>query len=436
MSDQGPDHPLLDEDEQQQRGENPPGAIGHIPDHPADPDPDPAFVPDPGRADEWRRLAEEIGRGHRPRRENVYPRLLVRAFSPGDRGKRPVWPPTVCCESPDVLLIDASYSGAFDPARLVVSSAAGRAYRVFVRVWNLGLFPAVGVHVQAWAVAAGFFGAGNADDPYYQQHHIGGAWADLTDRRQPGCMEIVELDRHWLIGPKETGHICLIASVSCPADHFTGPLVVNEHRHVGQRNLTVFDPAANAQQLITTLAGLVPRGFTLELTHGGPAALPLLQALGGGTLPVDGGKRRIPIIAPALDKIRGGVNIGASIHLLTAFEANGLSVVARSDVLATHLGLREADPGSRVHPFAEAGGSRRLLDQLGPEYWGEVAQVSKDPLVEALPHGIMGTLDVVDMQADTLAHAFGGPEHVQHLLRFTLTSPKGQLIGGYSIVVS
>jgi hypothetical protein len=33
------------------------------------------------------------------------------------------------------------------------------------------------------------------------------------------------------------GHHCLIASVSCPADHFGGPLLVNEHRHVGQRNL-------------------------------------------------------------------------------------------------------------------------------------------------------------------------------------------------------
>ena len=214
-----PKHPKLsDKEQERQRGEDPPNPVGQTPETPDQPDPDARYVPNPGRAKEWRGWVAEIGKEHRPHREDVYPYLLVRAFSPGDRGQRPIWPPIVCWESPDILLIDASYTGPFDQNRLVLSPVAGRTYRVFVRVWNLGLFPAVGVHVQAWAIAAGFFGTGNQDDPYYRQHHIGGAWiAQLADRQRPDCVTIVELGPPWQIAPGETGHECLIASVSCPA---------------------------------------------------------------------------------------------------------------------------------------------------------------------------------------------------------------------------
>ncbi|WP_024285207.1 hypothetical protein [Cellulomonas sp. KRMCY2] len=439
-----PEHPELgDEEHKEQRGEEPRDPVGHTPDRPADPDPDPGYVPDPGRGDRWREMAGEIGRERRPRRADVYPYLLVRAFSPGDRGQRPVWPPVVCWESPDLLLIDAAYTGPFDQGRLVVSPVAGRTYRVFVRVWNLGLLPAVGVHVQAWAVAAGFFGTGNQNDPYYQQHHIGGAWIpELADRRDPGCVRLVELDAPWRIDPGETGHECLIASVSCPADHFAGPLLVNEHRHVGQRNLTIVGPGQSAAPLITTLAGLVPKGFTLELTHGGPAAVPLLQALSGGFLPIGEKRRPRPIVAPALEEIRGGVDIGASVHLLTAFESEGRTVVARSDALAkvvgrTRYALRSAPrEGPAVHPFAEPGGTRRLLDTLGPERWGDVGEVTDEPLAYAWVRGLEQLLDARELPGSEMARALGGPDGAQHLLRLTLTSPEGELVGGYSIVVA
>jgi len=442
---ESPHHPeLSDEEMERERGEDPPDVVGHTPDPPEDRDPDPGYVPDPGIADKWREMAGEIGRERRPRREDVYPYLLVRAFSPGDRGQRPVWPPTVCWESPDLLLIDASYAGPFDPSRLVVSPVAGRSYRVFVRVWNLGLFPAVGVHVQAWAVAAGFFGAGNQSDPYYQQNHIGGAWIDqLADRRQPGCTALVELEPTWDVDQSEVGHECLITSVTCPADHFAGPLLVNQHRHVGQRNLTVLAPSADANDLVGLLAGLVPTGFTLELTHGGPAALPVLQALGGGALPVYGGERHVEIVVPALDEIRAGVDIGASVHLMTAFESDGRTVVARSDALASFAartrygrGLAGPEGGERQHPFAAAGGTRRLLDQLGPERWGEVGEVGEEPLGEMLGESIGRMLDVGDLRAGRLAEALGGPEDALHLLRLTLSAPEGELVGGYSILVN
>jgi len=431
-----PKHPKLgDKELERQRGEEPPNPVGQTPKTPDYPDPDPTFVPDPDRAKEWRGWVAEIGKEHRPHREDVLPYLLVRAFSPGDHGQRPLWPPIVCWESPDILLIDASYAGPFDLNRLVLSPVAGCTYRVFVRVWNLGLFPAVGVHVQAWAIAAGFFGTGNQNDPYYQQHHIGGAWIpQLADRQRPDCVRIVELGPPWHVGLGETGHQCLIVSVSCPADHFAGPLLVNEHRHVGQRNLDVLAPAQSALKMITTLAGLVPKGFTLELTHGGPAAVPLLQALGG--------KRRARVVAPALKEIRGGVDIGASVHLLTAFEENGRTVVARSASLQKYVKRAQIarrspndDKGAYVHPFALPGGTRRLLEQLGPDLWRELGEVSEKPLAKALSGSIARLLDIKGLRASDMARALGGPDGAQHLLRFTLTSPEGTLIGGYSIVV-
>ena len=440
-----PKHPKLSDKElERQRGEDPPDAVGVTPDQPAEPDPDPKFVPDPAREQEWRGIANEIGKEHRPRREDVYPYLLVRAFSPGDRGARPIWPPIVCWESPDILLIDAAYTGPFDPNRLVLSPVAGRTYRVFVRVWNLGLFPAVGVHVQAWVIAVGFFGTGNQNDPYYQQHHIGGAWIpELTDRQRPGSVAVVEIGPPWTPGPGDTGHECMIVSVSCPADHFDGPLLVNEHRHVGQRNLDILAPAASALKLITTLAGLVPKGFTLELTHGGPAVVPLLQALGGG-------KRWARVLAPALKEIRGGVDIGTSVHLLTAFVENGRTVVVRTAALQKYvkrtpidarkggrIGGRSADDdtGAYVHPFAEPGGTRRLLEQLGPDRWPELGEVSEKPLARTLAASLSRLLDIKGLRARDMARALGGPVGTKHLLRFTLTSPEGELIGGYSIVV-
>lgn len=427
----GPRHPDLDEKEAaRQRGEDPPDPVGHLRPPRPGADPDPGFMPDPGRAAVWRGLAAEIGHDQRPNREDVLPYLLIRAFSPGDRGQRPLWQPIVCWESPDILLIDASYTGPFDPSRLVISPIAGKAYRVFVRVWNLGLFPAVGVHVQAWAINPGFLGAGNQNDPYYRQNLIGGAWVDeLTDRQQPGCTALVELDQPWRVPQTMSGHECLIASVTCPADHFTGPLQVNDHRHVGQRNLWVVAATASMEELTGQLGGLVPKGFTLELTHGGPAVGPLLHALTGNPR----------VAAPTLDQVRGGVPIGQSAHLLTVFEDGGRTVVARSSALwQTMSRTRFARPSleGKGHPFAEPGGTRRLLNALGPDRWREVAEITDQPLRQALPRGIMRLLGTDNLTGRSVAQALGGPKNAHHLLRFTLSSPEGELVGGYSIVAT
>jgi hypothetical protein len=415
------DTPEPNDQDRIERGEDPDVVVGTDPKRPQWRDPDAGWTPDPHQADEWRKIAAEIGRERRPRREDVYPYLLIRAVV-GDRAARPTWPPTPCWESPDILLIDASYGGPFDPVRLVTSPMAGRSYRVFVRVWNLGLLPAVGVHVKAWAVNPGFFGAFNQNDPYYQQHLIGGRWVELADRTRPGCTAVVELDRTWDIDPAESGHHCLLAEVSCPLDQAGGPLLANDDRHVGQRNLTILTGSAGPMPLIGTLGGQVPDGFTLELTHAGPAAVGVLQALTGGQF--DG---REEVNVAELGEVRAGVLTKTNRHLLAAFTHEGRSVVVPSERLA------EAG-GARI--FERPGGVRRFLDEVGPGGWERVGITTEAPLAEALGETLARHFDLPrDASAGELADRLGGRAGALHPLRFTLTGREADLAGGYTVVV-
>jgi hypothetical protein len=285
-------HPVLpDKEDREQRGDNPAGSFGHT--DPPSGDLAPGWTPNDDVRHEAEELIKELGREHRPHREDVYPYLMVRAFSPGDRGARPTWPSVPCWESPDVLLIDAAYSGPFTLSRLVASPTAGRRYRVFVRVWNLGLLPAVGVHVRGWYVNPGFFG-GDPTNPAYQPHLIGGVMVNLDDRKKPGAMQVVELDHTWDIPSDLTGHECLMVSASCPLDQWGGVLDANNDRHVGQRNLTILAGTDSAKELLFTLGGLVTKTGTLELMHGGAAVTPLLRGVLGRAKSEFPGRLRAP----------------------------------------------------------------------------------------------------------------------------------------------
>jgi hypothetical protein len=360
---------------------------------------------------------------------------MIRSYSPGDRGARPVWPPTVCWESPDLLLIDASYDGEFDANRLVVSPRVGRSYRAFVRVWNLGMMPAPGVNVQMWVIAPGFF-TGDTSDPYYQDHFIGGAWLPhLDDRQKPGSVAVVEMDTPWTVTGEQVGHQCLVASVSSVADPYSGPVLVNVDRHVAQRNLAVLAPDDGAGDLITLFGRLTPRGATIELTHGGPAVEPVLRGVAGPGIPSGSGEHT-PIIAPPLDQIRNGVDIGGSVHVLTAFEQDdGRAVVARSDALAAvaaDAGL--LDPERPIRAFAQPGATRQLIEQLGPDRWSEIGVVTEN-LQATFVDGVAQVMHFGDLRSKRIAQRFGGPAGSAHLLRFAVTTPENGFGGGYSIVV-
>jgi hypothetical protein len=418
-----------------ERGSDPATTIGATSPPPVLPDPDPSWRADPTLAARWRAFVHDRAPERRPPREAVAPYLLIRSYTPGDRGARPVWPPTVCWESPDLLLIDASYTGDFDPNRLVVSPRVGRSYRAFVRVWNLGLMPAAGVHVRMWIIAPGFF-TGDTSEPYYEDHFIGGAWlAHLDDRQKPGSMAVVEMDAPWTVDGEEIGHQCLVASVTSIADPYSGQVLVNVDRHVAQRNLAVLGPDDPAQDLVTLFGQLTPRGATIELTHGGPAVDPVLHGVAGPGIPTDSGDH-VPIVAPAIDQIRNGIDTGGSVHVLTAFERDGgIAVIARSDLLAQVAGEAGLiDPTPPIRAFAEPGGTRRLLEQLGPDRWAEVGLVTED-LQATFSDGVAQVMDFGDLQAKRIAQRFGGPPGAAHLLRFGVTTAQSGFGGGYSIVV-
>ncbi|WP_426303133.1 hypothetical protein [Arthrobacter sp. R-11] len=240
---------------------------------------------------------------------------MIRAYSPGDRAIRPTWPSIPCWESPDILLIDAAYTGPFSPAQLVGNPSAGRRYRAFIRVWNLGLFAAIGVHVRAWFVNPGFFG-GDPTNPAYQPQPIGMAVVpQLDDRTKPGAMQVVELDRTWDIPATLKGHECLMATASCPLDEWSGALDANHDRHVGQRNLTILAGTDNAKELIFALGQLVTKTRTLELRHGGAAVMPLLKGILGTAKTEFGTAARLR--APSIKSLRLGVPTGSGQHLLT-----------------------------------------------------------------------------------------------------------------------
>ena len=440
----GQEHPVLTpKEDEAQRGSDPPGSFGHV-DRPSG-DLDPSWSPGdaPREAEE---LIKEHGREHRPHREDVYPYLLIRAYSPGDRGRRPTWPPVPSWESPDIGLIDAAWSGPYDTSQLVASPTAGRRYRVFVRIWNLGLLPAVGVHVRAWFVNPGFFG-GNPGNPAYQPQLIGGAMVNLEDRTRPGAMAVVELDQTWDIPSDLTGHECLMASVSCPLDQWGGVLDANNDRHVGQRNLTILAGAQSAKSLLFTLGNLVTTYGTLELVHGGAAVVPVLRGALGTAKTEFGPVTRLR--APGVRAFRLGVDIGTGRHLAVMFRVDRGWLVADSArvwALAQERGItgdddrdlrrvrtRARDKGT--HPLARPNGIRRLVEQLGPELYDKVGVVVDGESGEALLEGLMRLWDLQGLDAVDLTRAIAGEKPAAHLLRFAHTDPEFEEVGGYSLAL-
>lgn len=434
-----PQHPVLSEKEdRQQRGENPPGSFGHT--EPPSGDLAPGWTPTDDVRDLAQELIKETGREHRPRREDVYPYLLIRANSPGDRGARPTWPSIPCWESPDILLIDATYTGPFTPSQLVASPTAGRRYRVFVRVWNLGLLPAVGVHVRAWYVNPGFFG-GDPNNPAYQPVLIGGAMVNLDDRTRPGAMQVVELDRTWDIPPTLTGHECLMASASCPLDQWGGALDANHDRHVGQRNLTILVGASSAKQVLFTLGEMVTATGTLELLHGGAAVTALMRGVLGKTRTELG--RAGDLRPPTAKSLRHGVPTGAGAHLLTMFHTDKGWLVADSARvwgLAVELGVVDREVPEGKHPFATPLGSRRVIERIGVERAEQMGVVVDAGPGEALVEGLVRLWDLGGLDAGDLAAALTGRGRPAHLLRLvhtdTDTDTERDGSGGYSLVVA
>jgi hypothetical protein len=401
-----------------QRGADPPNPIGTAPPPPSPPDP--KFQPDPALLKTLTaelRAKEDRGR---PNREDVLPYLLVRAFVPGDRGARPTWPPTPCWESPDLLLIDASYTGPFDPSRCAGTPVSGNTYRVFVRVFNLGMLAAVGTQVTVYWIDPGFF----SGQPGAEPNLIGAAYAEFADRTRAESVRVVEVGPPWAIPLSLTGHECLLATVSTLADPWRGVFDANHDRHVGQRNLTIAAGHLDLKSLIGQLATQIPAGGALEIMHGGQAVLPLLTAVSGGRLK-DGNSAHSRYVAPNIADLPHGVLSDGELHLMTAVRRTSDFLVCPTEVV-TAAAARTAP--ARV---------RAILRDASPSFADSVAiSGANEDAPSLLTQAIRRMLDIGNLEAGSIAAALGGSPDTAHLLRFIATDAKDALTGGYSIVVA
>lgn len=377
--------------------------------------PDSAHTPDPAKVKQVLRDLSGKGDRRRPNREDVLPYLLIRD-APGDRGARPAWPPTPCWESPDILLIDAAYTGDFDPARCVGDPTSGNTYRAFVRVFNLGRLPAAGTQVTLYWVDPGFFGPNSAD---YAPQLIGGKFVELADRTRTESVQVVEIAPAWHIPYELTGHECLMAIVSCLADPWRGAFDANNDRHVGQRNLTIAAGHLPMTSLLHILGGRIPRGGALQVLHGGEAVVPMLHALGGRH------RDAPPVVAPIMEQIAHGVVMGDSVHLLTAVHRGSEIVVAPTEAMAD--AVPTVDPLAVPQYLHVA--DRQLLRNVALTGSGDAAH-------EVLATSMQRMLDIGNLEAGSIAVALGGGTDAAHLLRFVASDAEGRFIGGYSLVVS
>ncbi len=385
-----PKHPRLTKrQDAAQRGEDPADAIA-APQPPEFPDEDPNWQPDPHVTDPWKGIIGEHGREHRPNREDVLPYLLIRGFAPGDRAVRPMWPPQPSWLSPDILLIDASWPGAFRADKVVANPIAGRTYRVFVHVWNLGLFPAVGVHLRAWHVAPGFFGG---TPGAFTPELIGGTFVDLAPRTAPGAHKVREMQPPWPIAANLTGHECLLAAADCAADRWNGVLDANADRHVGQRNLTILAGSQDLEPLLKLLTVMLPDRALLEVT---------LQSGEGKS------------------ELRYGVPIASGRHLFVGMGRNDRLVLLPTTQLAEILGEQRPD-------LSQAGTAASLFSRWARRFGDRLETTSLDAALGNL-------LDVPDLSAKTVASALGGlTTATLHLAAF---DPEKRPSGGYSIAIA
>jgi hypothetical protein len=170
-----------------------------------------------------------------PRRaDQLLPFLLIRTYR-GDTGARPFdlqANPLFFHQSPDILVTlpvvdDLVVVGrdAFNSTlrgRVVWDTPPNRTYDVWVHVWNLGLAPAFGVRVRAWARAFGQASPGR---------FLGGRQIDLGDRSSATSHLVVK------IGPWQMGNSdALLATAECITDVANGTHDWSQDRHTATRD--------------------------------------------------------------------------------------------------------------------------------------------------------------------------------------------------------
>lgn len=376
-----------------QRGTNQRGEADHHkpPGHAELPKADSSYRP----RDTMARI-EQMLREDKPRRrtQTLFPYLMIRA-APGDRGARPLWPPTVCWESCDIYLVPAGKG--FDFSRTVLRPVVGDTYTVFVHVWNLGRMAAYGARLRVWWVEPGFFNG--TPDPRYQPHFIGGSYFDLGDRDSGQSHRLIEVRPPWTVTGNASAHECLLATVECATDPWDGALDSNGHRHVAQRNLDLISGAQSlTPSLVALLSKLEETDMRLTISHAAVAKANLQGAFERG---LSRGRETLE------GWNHGGLAFGAS--------STPLASVVRDDQGLYFHELRGADRGGRP-PRPSRG---RLI---------------KAPLAEALPELLEEELGAPGLTAVGILGALGDPRAAR-VLRLVVAD-RAQREAGYSIIVA
>ena len=176
---------------------------------------------------------EVQGRDDDPNREKGHdepeykPELVCRTYA-GDGGARPLAPGIVFWESPDIWVV------APDGSAIPV---AGQVNQVKVHVWNLGLAPCYGVHVELfWCNPSVGVNLASATQIATTQ----------TISLNAGEHRVLSFD--WTPSFVNNGHECLVAQVYDPiADTMVAPFNPVQDRHVAQRNVNVLRVQAGMQ---------------------------------------------------------------------------------------------------------------------------------------------------------------------------------------------
>jgi hypothetical protein len=407
--------PLTAQQDASERGAGSHDGIGAHPDPGPGPDGDPGWQPDEGFIGAVRKTFHGLLGDKRRyiRNDTFWPYLVIRAM-PGDKGARALWPPTATWESPDLLLMPADVHGPFDRSQLVAQPVAGRSYRVFVHVWNLGRHPAIGVRVRAWWVQPGFFNP--ATSTQFPPTMIGGAWVNLGDRTQPTCHQIVEIGTPWTVVQDNDAHECLLAAADCFGDTWSGSLDANGDRHVGQRNLTIASASFDLGPLLAHLAAALPRGADLNIMHAGRAADVVLK------VHFEDAAARPPTDLPGVPVPGLGTHLGTLTHV-----AERRVFVPTDRLEAPEEGFAALATGGPT-----VGGT---LHAMTGEERLRIGKIIEAPSPELLGRVLTDHFALRDLRAGTLAEALGGGTGTAHLLRFVAVQ-SGQFVGGYSVLVT
>ena len=355
---------------------------------------------------------KERGRAHR-----FEPYLLIRSVL-GDRGDRPINVPF--WESPDIWTAPGDPATSPDvPPSHGGSVVVGQPNTLYAHVWNLGFAPLAGILIEFY-----WFNPSLAIDGAHA-NLIGTARCELAGRGMAGSHKLVKCTSPWVPIMANGGHECLMARVSGMGD----PVGGNEwapwlNRHVGQRNISVVSAGTPIGHLVKSLDATRVKGGLLQLVQVGKPQ----------------GRLAAQLVAPRLH-----IPSGIETHVLGELTARGqialpkLARLAPAMMSPVHALAHDVPVES---PSVHQHGALPVLDPLS--VLGDV-----EPVMEAVQKtrraaksAKAASAKVADLLgAVTRLHGDGkradgpGPGEAA-VLRFASYDKKGQLVGGYTLVVA